>query len=167
MIDTLTIRLRPTADSDLKFVIDLERDPENTPFIKQWPLELHVEAIRRLDREHWIIETQAGESLGYIIAYDLTGEDSGVYLKRIVTEEKGRGVGRDALSLYIKHAFSDLVTKYIWLCVYPENERAQRCYRSLGFVIIDSPSAEADRLMLVAEGKKHGNTIVMILHQDG
>jgi ribosomal protein S18 acetylase RimI-like enzyme len=168
MIETSTVRLRPTLDSDLEFVIALERDPDNRPFIKQWTLDLHADAIRRSDREHWIIEsTPVGDRLGYLIAYDLTSDDLGVYIKRVVTAEKSRGVGRAALSLFVKHAFADLSTDYVWLCVYPENERGQRCYRSIGFILFDAPSSELDRHSLFAEGKIPGNTVMMILRQEG
>ncbi len=158
------VRLRPTSNSDLEFVLALEHDPDNIPFIKQWTLEQHEDAIRRSDREHWIIESNPeGDRLGYLIAYDLTLDDLGVYVKRIVIAEKSRGLGRAALSLFVEHAFSDLAAEYVWLCVYPENERGQRCYRSVGFVPFDTFYSELDRHHLFAEGKLPGRTVVMIL----
>ncbi len=114
--------LRPTADADLEFVLGLERHPDNSPTIRQWAREQHVDAIRRRDREHWIIESAStGDRLGYLISYDLAPDRCGVYVKRIVVADKGRGAGRAALTLFAKHAFSDLGAPYVWLCVYPDN----------------------------------------------
>ncbi|MHC4162766.1 MAG: GNAT family N-acetyltransferase, partial [Planctomycetota bacterium] len=123
-------RLRPTREADLPFVRKLEQDAENTPFISQWTTEQHADAIRRSDREHWIIESDDGP-LGYLIAYDLKSQDSGVYVKRIVVSSKGTGLGRAAMEEFLEHAYRDLGSDYVWLAVRPENERAQRSYAAL------------------------------------
>jgi diamine N-acetyltransferase len=39
------VRLRPTAEADLDWVLALERDPANTPFIGSWTREEHAAAI--------------------------------------------------------------------------------------------------------------------------
>ena len=83
------------------------RTPENPPFIPQWTTEQHHDAIRRSDREHWIIESDDRGPLGYLIAYDLKSQDSGVYLKRIVGSHKGIGLGRAATTKFLEHAYRD------------------------------------------------------------
>ena len=40
------VRLRPTMLSDLEFVISVERDPANLPFITPWDRTQHEGAIR-------------------------------------------------------------------------------------------------------------------------
>ena len=128
-------RLRPTTPGDLDFVLALERDPENKPFIGQWTRDEHLAAIaREADREHWLIESNRGAPLGYLIAYDLVRGGNGVYVKRIVVGDKSRGIGRAALGQFCEHAFRDLDAPFVWLRVYPENARGQRSYRALGFV---------------------------------
>ena len=47
---------------------------------------------------------------------------------------RGQGLGRYALELALEHAFSDLNLHRIWLHTFPENIRAERLYRSLGFM---------------------------------
>jgi len=128
------VALRPTEHDDLAFVLELERQPENAAFIGQWSETEHAEAIARADREHWVIEaSQAPERAGYLISYDLRRAGLGVYVKRIVVSTKSRGLGRSALGLFLDHAFADLSAPFVWLSVFADNTRAQRCYASLGF----------------------------------
>lgn len=113
------IRLRPTGPADLDFVIALERDAENAPFIGQWSPEEHLDAIERSDREHWIVGAEAsGGRLGYLIAYDLVAHGHGVYVKRIVVAEKSRGIGRVALERFCRYAFAERVADTVWLTVF-------------------------------------------------
>jgi len=128
------VELRPTGHHDLAFVLELERHPDNTPFIGSWSEEEHAAAISRPDREHWLVEAgRPRERAGYLIAYDLRAAGLGVYVKRIVVSDKSRGVGRVALGRFVAHAFTELSAPFVWLSVYADNTRAQRCYSALGF----------------------------------
>jgi ribosomal protein S18 acetylase RimI-like enzyme len=132
--DVERVRLRPTTRDDLDFVFALERMPENAPFVGQWSREEHAAAIERADREHWIIERVPGaERAGFLIAFDLVAAGFGAYVKRIVIDEKSRGLGREALAAFLRHARHDLGAPYAWLNVAVENARAQRAYTALGF----------------------------------
>jgi ribosomal protein S18 acetylase RimI-like enzyme len=137
------VRLRPTTSGDLDFVFALERKPENASFVGQWTLDEHESAIARPDREHWIIERVSNsERAGFLIAYDLVARGFGAYVKRIVVDEKSRGLGREALALFLEHARRELGAPYAWLNVYAENARAQRAYSALGFRVL-SPAERA------------------------
>jgi diamine N-acetyltransferase len=161
----MKIELRATAEADLDFVLALERDPENTPFIGQWSRDEHRDAIARADREHWILLEDAGSPTGYLIAYDLTRADCGVYVKRIVAARKSGGVGRAALRRFAAHAFDDLGAPRVWLNVHRENVRGQRCYRALGFETWDedAPLAAHDR---AAGNTSRESAIAMVLRRD-
>ncbi len=131
------VRLRPTTRGDLDFVFALERKPENASFVGQWTKDEHESATARPDRDHWIIERVSNsERAGFLIAYDLVARGFGAYLKRVVVDEKSRGLGRDALALFLEHARSELGAPYVWLNVYAENARAQRVYTALGFRVL-------------------------------
>ena len=146
-------RLRPTVDADLDWVLALERDPANTPFIGSWTRAEHAAAIAAPDREHWTIERgRGGERIGYLIAFDLRARGHGVYVKRIVVADKSRGLGREALGRFARHAFDELGAAHVWLTVYPENERAQRSYRALGFATLDPEPARRAELHAAAGG---------------
>lgn len=158
------VRLRPTREEDLPFVRELEQHPENAPFISQWTVAQHADAIRRSDRQHWIIESD-DRPVGYLIAYDLRAQDSGVYVKRIVVSQKDAGLGRAALAQFLEQAYGDIKTEYVWLAVRPENERAQRSYAALGFEYTKRSERARE---CIAAGRDPGNpNLLMIRYRDG
>lgn len=129
------VKLRPTTAQDLEFVIGLEHHPDQRPYIGQWTVEEHLEAIARSDREHWIIENESDAApLGYLIAYDVRDCGEGMYVKRIAVVEKSLGHGRQGLRAFVEHATRDLGAESVCLLVRRANERAKRMYRALGFV---------------------------------
>jgi len=140
----MDVRLRPTAAQDLAFVMELERRPENEPFISAWERAEHEAAIARPDREHWIVE-RGNDACGFLIAYDLVAADCGVYVKRFAAWPHDGGAGRAALQRYLDHAFGDLGADYVWLSVRPGNARAQHVYERLGFLDFVAPEAEMAR----------------------
>jgi RimJ/RimL family protein N-acetyltransferase len=156
------IELRPTVGNDLDFVMALERDPENSPFVGQWTRQEHVDAITRADREHWIVEHPADRArLGFAITYDLRAIRLGIYLKRIVVAEKSKTLGRRAIALLAERAFRDLDASHLWLRVLPENARAQRAYSALGFAF-SKPDALERASLDAAVGPSERN-LVMVL----
>jgi ribosomal protein S18 acetylase RimI-like enzyme len=167
MSDTDEPALRPTRTEDLDFVMALERDPENSPFVGQWSRTEHEDAIARADREHWILERPADRArLGFAITYDLRAAGHGVYLKRIVVAEKSRGVGRRAVGRIAERAFREQGAAHLWLRVRPENARAQRTYAALGFATI--PVDDALRRELgAATGDMSERSLVMVLARPG
>jgi ribosomal protein S18 acetylase RimI-like enzyme len=161
------LRLRPTAEADLDLVLALESDPANAPFIGRWTREEHAAAIAASDREHWIIARASdGSRLGFLLAFDLRKAGLGVYVKRIAISEKARGLGREALGRFARHAFADLDASHLWLTVFPENERAQRSYRALGFAVHDVEPERRARLA-AAVGGFSARSLVMVLEPKG
>jgi RimJ/RimL family protein N-acetyltransferase len=127
------ISTRPTALSDLSFVIDAESAPENQPFIGQWSHEKHAAALKDPDVAHFIVEAQ-GQPVGYVILTGCTNADRSVCFMRLVITEKGKGYGRAALRLACAYAFETLGAHRFWLDVKTFNTRAQALYESEGFV---------------------------------
>ena len=127
------IRLRPTAEGDLDFVLREEGNEENRPFIGRWPRERHLEALAGGDAEHLILEGQDAPA-GYAILTGIEGPGRVICLKRLMVSEKGRGHGRAALRLVKERAFGELGAHRLWLDVKEENARARRLYESEGFV---------------------------------
>ncbi|MBC7602060.1 MAG: GNAT family N-acetyltransferase [Ramlibacter sp.] len=129
------VRLRPTMTSDLEFVVSLEQDQENNPFITPWERTQHEAAIRFPDFRHFIIE--AGERLdavGFLILIGCRSHHQSLELKRMVIQAKGAGYGRAALRVAKKVAFDDLHAHRLWLDVKSRNSRAKALYDSEGFV---------------------------------
>jgi RimJ/RimL family protein N-acetyltransferase len=133
----LAMRLRPTMSSDLDFVISVEHDPANRPFITPWDRTQHEGAIRFPDFRHFIIEGGAGyPSVGFAILQGCRNPHRSIELKRMVLrpDAQGQGIGRDCIRWLAKVAFRDLNAHRFWLDVKALNVRAQALYRSEGFV---------------------------------
>ena len=129
------IRLRPTMVSDLDFVLSVERDAGNLPFITPWERTQHEGAIRFPDFRHFIVEAGPGyAAAGFVILQGCRNPHGSVELKRIVLLPKGQGIGRQCVRLLAQMAFRDLRAHRFWLDVKALNTRAQALYRSEGFV---------------------------------
>jgi diamine N-acetyltransferase len=110
------LALRPTMLSDLEFVVAVETDAANLPFITPWDRTQHEGAVRFPDFRHFIVE--AGPDFtraGFVIL-------------------QGHGLGRATVRELKRLAFRDLQAHRFWLDVKLLNERAFALYKSEGFV---------------------------------
>jgi RimJ/RimL family protein N-acetyltransferase len=122
--------------SDLAYVLSLEQDPDNLPFITPWERTQHEGAIRFPDFRHFIIEGgPALESAGFLILIGCRSRHQSLELKRMVVQHKGQGLGRAALRMAKKVAFDDLGAHRLWLDVKTHNLQARALYDSEGFVV--------------------------------
>jgi len=128
------LRLRPTMVSDLDWVVSVEQDNANRPFITAWERTQHEGAIRFPDARHFIVEGEAQERIGFVILQGCRNPHGSVELKRLVLQPKGRGLGRQCVRLLKPLAFVQLKAHRFWLDVKALNERAYRLYLSEGFV---------------------------------
>ena len=91
------VRLRPTMLSDLDWVVTVEHDAANLPFITPWERTQHEGAIRFPDSRHFIIEAgDAWPRAGFVILQGCRTPQRSVELKRIVLPPAahGQGLGR-------------------------------------------------------------------------
>lgn len=129
------VRLRPTMQSDLDFVLTLEHDPENLPFITPWERTQHEAAIRFPDFRHFVVEGGLDlDPVGFLILIGCRGQDHSLELKRMVIQTKRQGYGRAALRMAKKIAFDDLQAHRFWLDVKSRNTGAKALYDGEGFV---------------------------------
>lgn len=129
---TAELRLRPTDEDDLDYVVAAEADPDNSPFLAPSPHDEHLGFLRDSRQRHLIAEA-GGRRVGFALLR-LHPEDRAVELRRLAVTEKRRGYGRAALRLTIQRAFDEHEAHRLWLDVKPHNERALSLYRSAGFV---------------------------------
>ncbi|MBC5766351.1 GNAT family N-acetyltransferase [Ramlibacter albus] len=130
------VRLRPTMTSDIEFVLSLEQDPLNLPFITPWEKTQHEAAVRFPDFRHFIIEGGDNyDAVGFLILIGCKSRNRSLELKRMVVRSKGEGFGRAALREVKKIAFDDLHAHRLWLDVKTVNQRAKALYDSEGFVV--------------------------------
>jgi RimJ/RimL family protein N-acetyltransferase len=129
------VHLRPTLLSDLDFVISVETDARNLPFITPWERTQHEGAVRFPDFRHFVVEAGPGfEPAGFVILQGCRNPHKSVELKRIVLQPKGQGYGRACVRQLKAMAFRDLKAHRFWLDVKSLNTRALSLYASEGFV---------------------------------
>ncbi|WP_428508245.1 GNAT family N-acetyltransferase [Roseateles sp.] len=129
------VHLRPTMLSDLDYVVSIEQDGANRPFITPWERVQHEGALRFPDSRHFIIEAgPEATRAGFVILQGCRNPHGSVELKRIVLGPKGAGLGRRSVRLLKALAFSQLKAHRFWLDVKALNTRALKLYASEGFV---------------------------------
>ncbi|OWQ92967.1 spermidine acetyltransferase [Roseateles aquatilis] len=165
MMTAHRVTLRPTMLSDLDFVVGVEQDAGNRPFITPWERTQHEGAIRFPDARHFIVELDA-QRTGFVILQGCRNPNHSVELKRIVLGPKGQGIGRRCVRLLQKMAFEQLGAHRFWLDVKGRNTRAQALYRSEGYVeegrlreCVRVEPAEGD----IGDGAGYDDLIVMSL----
>ncbi len=123
--------------SDLDWVVSVEHDAANLPFITPWERPQHEGAIRFPDSRHFIIEAgDTYERAGFVILQGCRNPQRSVELKRIVLPPAvhGQGLGRRCVRLLKQMAFRDLHAHRFWLDVKSLNTRALALYASEGYV---------------------------------
>ncbi len=168
---TARVRLRPTMQSDLTYVLSLEQDEQNLPFITPWDRTQHEAAIRFPDFRHFIIEGMSSgvgglEPVGFVILIGCRSQHQSLELKRMVVQRKGQGFGRAALRVAKRVAFEDLKAHRFWLDVKQRNTRAQAFYDSEGFCV-EGTLRDAVKLTL-DDGSKGFDSLVVLsmLHSE-
>lgn len=129
------ITLRPTTETDLDYVMKMERDPENAPFIRQWSIHQHQSSILDDNMAHLMVQkTSDNQTIGYVILVGLKNPDQSTEFKRIVINDKNEGYGRELVQLVKKIAFENFGAHRLWLEVMEHNDRAIQLYKSEGFI---------------------------------
>ncbi|OGU58573.1 MAG: hypothetical protein A2V66_14970 [Ignavibacteria bacterium RBG_13_36_8] len=124
-----------TSENDLDFILSSERHPDNKKYIRCWTEDEHINAMNSDNYAHWTIRTNSdGKRIGYIILTGIGNPQRSIEFKRIVINEKGKGLGKESVRLLIKVAFEIMNANRLWLDVIDYNERAHNLYRSLGFI---------------------------------
>lgn len=129
------IRLRPTRDADLEFVISAEHAPENSRFVTCWSRARHQAALKDPDCLHLLVLPAEDElPIGYVILNGLASGNDSIEFRRLVITEKARGYGRATVRAVMRLAFDELSAWRLWLDVLVENSRARALYTSEGFI---------------------------------
>jgi RimJ/RimL family protein N-acetyltransferase len=117
-------------------VLSVERDAANLPFITPWERTQHEGAVRFPDFRHFVVEGGEGtDAVGFVILQGCRNPHGAIELKRIVLQDKGRGMGRQCVRLLKRMAFRDLDAHRFWLDVKASNMRAKALYEREGFVV--------------------------------
>lgn len=135
LLKTRQIGVRYTFIDDLDVILKMERDKENSPFIRQWNRRQHRAAVTSKNIAHLTLQKLSDDRvIGYIIMVGLEDYDKNIEFKRLVIAEKGQGLGRQAVQLIKRLAFEKYGAHRLWLEVIFHNERAYQLYKSEGFI---------------------------------
>jgi len=133
-LETDKINIEFTRVDNIGKIIQIEND--NSNFIGQYDYNGHKRVIESDDEIHFSIIDKADNSLiGHIILAGLKNENDSIEFRRIVISKKGKGLGKESISLIKKYCFENLKAHRIWLDVYDDNMRAMGLYKSQGFKI--------------------------------
>jgi RimJ/RimL family protein N-acetyltransferase len=99
-------------------------------------------------RISYAILTNVGELIGMVSCYNIDRRydvgELGIYLGE--KDYWGKGYGTDALVTFLRHLFTDLGLRSVYLHTYESNVRAQRSYTRAGFDVTDRRRRYAPRL---------------------
>ena len=139
LAESPNLRIRPTMLSDLDFVVSVEQDEKNLPFITPWERTQHEGAIRFPDSRHFIVEAgQDWERVGFVILQGCRNPMQSIELKRIVLQTRvhGRGLGAAALQ-WIEDRAREARCARLRLRVNKSNALAIRAYQRAGFAFVE------------------------------
>ena len=128
----MSLKMRPTTDADLPFVVELESRAASDRFVIAQPREEHERLLADENIRHLIVEDE-GRAVGYAILAGLKDRHDNVEFRRLVIGEAGRGYGRQVLREIKRMAFETLGAHRLWLDVKDFNTRARALYESEGF----------------------------------
>jgi ribosomal-protein-alanine N-acetyltransferase len=140
-----TTQLRAINETDLPLLVRWMNDPDVRHWLHQSERpDATVETVRvrfGLDQEGlpnlvWMIETLEGRPVGHIglLRVDPHSLCTELAISIGETDAWSRGYGTDAIRAILRHAFTDLGLRRIYLYTDADNARGIRCYEKCGFV---------------------------------
>jgi RimJ/RimL family protein N-acetyltransferase len=161
MLTGKKIRLRPKRLGDAFNDHSWARDPElaqldgtipTTMSFSEYLLALDEELSRQAQGcRRFAIETMDGEHIGncmyYDVDYSLEKAEVGILIG--VRDFWSRGYGADAVSVLLRHIFSNMSLQRVYLHTLDWNKRAQRCFERCGFLPRDLRIRSGSRFLMM------------------
>jgi RimJ/RimL family protein N-acetyltransferase len=153
-LDDDRVRLRPFAEADLDVVARWFADPEVTyysegaenPRYSRGDIEgIYRGAVEKWDALLFVIETAAGKVIGETWLERMNVEravkqppDRAWRVDIMIGEKQcwGRGYGRHAVRLLLRHAFEALSADRVGTSVFEFNQRSRRMFEACGMKVI-------------------------------
>lgn len=139
--------LRALEPEDLDFVYEVENDtsvwevshtqaPYSRFLIRQYLENAQQDIYEAKQLRLAIISNDSGKAIGLIDLFDFDPQHRragiGILIKN--AEQRGKGIGKEALGLLIDYAFSVLDLHQLYANIDPENEASIRLFTTFGFV---------------------------------
>ena len=126
------LTLRTSLPDDASYAAALEE--ANRQWVGAWSVERHTQLLADPNHQHLTIYDEADARVGFVILYHQESNRL-VELVRIVSEQKGQGIGTATLKIVQDMAFNQLNAHRLQFDVFEHNEAALRVYKSAGFRI--------------------------------
>jgi RimJ/RimL family protein N-acetyltransferase len=149
-LNLAALQLIRASDNDIPFVMATERLPGYDALVGRWNDTQHRTALA--DARHaYFVACIEKEPVGFAIVRDWASPERVVHIKRVAVCRPGLGIGKALLARLVDLIFRDTDAYRIWLGVFPENARARRAYKGVGFQ---------------AEGLARGSAFLGGVHRD-
>jgi RimJ/RimL family protein N-acetyltransferase len=140
----IRLRVRDDAADEYRWRSDPEtarfdgREPYREPFERFLDVFGYELAYGRTDREQFAIDTVDGEHLGTVMLYNFGhGRETAEFGISLGEEaRRGRGIGREAVIVFLRWAWQNRPVRQIYLHALDWNERALRCFSGAGFELV-------------------------------
>ena len=138
------VNLRAIVLEDLTFLYTIENDESlwelsqiQTPFSKdvlRKYLETAQKDIKKLKQLRMVITSKANDPLGFIDLFDFDSQNKHAGVSIVLTgEHRGKGYGKEALSLLMDYSFKVLGLHQLYSNVLEDNSVSIRLFESVGF----------------------------------
>lgn len=153
------LRLRPYKNCDAKYIVSWIKDEVS---FRKWcadrfekypitPDELNEQYASLKDADHFYEMTAFDESgvVGHFIMRFVDEEKTILRFGFVIVDDtkRGKGYGKEMLTLALKYAFDLLKVRKVTLGVFENNETAYHCYKSVGFKDVELPKKEYYRVL--------------------
>lgn len=128
------VRFRRATAADLAWILEIEAEARAGGFLSGSTREEHEASFASPANEYWIAEHD-GAAVAELILRGVNSRQQNIELQRIIVTRPGHGIGTQVMRWALDRCFLELGAHRVWLDTFPENERAQHVYRSLGFVM--------------------------------
>lgn len=137
------IRIRQRVREDATDEFRWRSDPQlaefdgasvNTGSFEEFMAALDYElTFGRPGREAFALETPDRIHIGSVMYYNADPESAEIGISIAVGSYRGRGIGREAITVFLRFLWAERPFRHIYLHTLEWNETAQRCFRAAGF----------------------------------
>ncbi len=149
------LRLRPYKDSDARHIVNWCKDEES---FRNWSADRYetfpitpedmnrqyTDSLDDVDGFYPMTAVDGNEIVGHMIMRFTDDEQMNLRFGFVIVDDtkRGRGYGKEMLSLALQYAFEILKVGKVTLGVFENNMPAYHCYRSVGFKDVESQKDE-------------------------
>jgi RimJ/RimL family protein N-acetyltransferase len=141
----MTILKRSRIEDLEKFIV-LDKQKDVYEFIIRYSLDEYIEFF---NDSRIIYLTIFDDRIVFAVYIILAVEDNNksVEFKRIVIDEKKRGIGQTTIKLMEKFCNEELIVRRIWLDVFEHNKKGMHVYQKLGYSKFKEEEYEGKNLL--------------------